>query len=103
MNVKLKKKLTPTQQAAVDLMSNGWELGASVELHANGRTRYWLQEGKIGAGGKSQKITAGTFKSLKEAGVIKPVKREPGRFHGIYELDREVLAAMGQTLATDGA
>lgn len=99
-----KKNFTAAQQAAIDLMNDGWELGVSVDhTRPGGRTRYWLQEGKIGFGGKTQKITAGTFNSLKEAAVIRQVSRGLGPYSGIFELDREHLATLGQPSVPDGA
>ena len=60
------KKLSATQQAVVDKLASGWQLGVSKGFCS----RAWIQFGKIGCGGRSEGISLATAKSLIDRGVV---------------------------------
>ena len=60
------KKLSATQQAVVDKLSSGWQLGISAGFGG----RAWIQFGGVGCGGKSEGISLATARSLIAKNVV---------------------------------
>jgi len=60
-------KLSKAQQAVVDAMRNGWQLGEGMDF----RGRTWLQQGGCGRGGTTKEVRANTVSALLRAGAIK--------------------------------
>lgn len=75
-------KLSPNMQRVIDLMRDGWELGASI--HHLGRRRIWLQKGGISKGGESEGVSAHTFEALLNRGVI--LRNGTGSVAMLYKL-----------------
>ena len=59
-------KLTLRQQEVVDLLSNGWSLGLSTGYMRGA----WIQEGKIGYGGRTKNVSVATVYALVRKKVI---------------------------------
>lgn len=66
-----KVKLTPTQQRVVDLMEQGWELGCSMTIDG----KPWIQQGGLGKGGKTEKVSIATLDGLLKKKVIQMAYR----------------------------
>lgn len=64
-------KVTKAQQAVLDAMADGWELGRSSSA-IDTRQRCWLQKGGIGMGGEVRAVTLPTLNALLESGLIEP-------------------------------
>lgn len=80
---------TPAQQEIMRYLANGWELGVSQGWRSN-PDRYWLQEGKIGHGGKSKKVNAGTARRLiYKTNYLKQVRNDVSS--KAYQLSNEGL------------
>ena len=66
----MKIKLSNSQWEIIRLMQNGWSLAVDSTMNS----RVWLQEGKIGHGGKRKNVHRNTFYGLYKKGLIKEVK-----------------------------
>jgi|GEM_PF-6869152 hypothetical protein len=64
-------RVTKAQQAVLDAMADGWELGRSSSA-IDTRQRCRLQKGGIGMGGEVRAITLPTLNALLESGLIEP-------------------------------
>ena len=73
-------ELSATQQRILNLMANNWELGK----HYGVNTRYWIQQGGLGRGGKSENLKGSTVRKLLYAGLITGLKTDT--FTTKYEL-----------------
>lgn len=60
-------KLSKVQAKVIDKMRSGWEIG--VEPYGRGSSS-WLQQGKVGYGGKSINISSATVQALHKKGII---------------------------------
>jgi len=60
-------KRSKTQQLVLDLMKEGWELGASTGIDR----RCWLQKNGCGNGGEIKNVSAATVHALYKHGLIK--------------------------------
>jgi hypothetical protein len=60
-------KPTKVQQAVLDKMAQGWQLGKS-NSDIDGRA--WLQRDGCGYGGPTMKVNLATFNALRNAGLI---------------------------------
>lgn len=65
-------KLSKVQQDVLDKMRNGWELGIDTALYEY----YWMQQGGLGKGGKSQNVSKATVRALVNRNLIKPAKMD---------------------------
>ena len=72
LRISKQAKLSPAQQTVVDLMADGWELGASMTFDS----RCWLQHGGIGKGGEMKNVRSSTFSALLYKRVIVQTSRE---------------------------
>lgn len=63
----MEKKPSKLQQEVIDLLKNGWSLAQSSKFITGS---CWMQEGRMGHGGKSKKISATTVRSLRINGFI---------------------------------
>lgn len=73
------KKLSKAQQAVLDLMNDGWELGWGLDFHG----RCWIQKGGVGFGGESKDISSATAYALRRDGHIVCVENKfpAARYH----------------------
>lgn len=84
------KKLSEKQKEAIRFMRDGYELGHSEGWSAN----VWLQMGGCGNGGKSAKITFGTFWAIVDRKLVEP-KPNQGQFS---RPTRYQLTELGKTI-----
>ncbi|MGL6289272.1 MAG: hypothetical protein ACRC2H_01130 [Silanimonas sp.] len=86
----MKKSLTPAQQAVINGMAAGWELGRNSGF----APLEWLQLGGIGMGGPSKGVRAGTAMRLTEKGFIRATKSD-------YPLTKYALTDAGRAAAKE--
>lgn len=80
-------KLSKTQKGVVKLMREGWEIGHRKGFDPSA----WIQEGKIGHGGRSKSMLLSTYVALCNAGIIE--KCRDG-----YPSDAYTLTALGREI-----
>ena len=68
----MSKKPTKAQFEVLNAICRGWELAHEEAF----RCSTWMQEGKIGCGGKSRSVSSNTFLALRTRGWIKCVRRD---------------------------
>jgi len=84
--VKKKASFTASQQKVIDRMKEGWGLGVTRMLSSHdGKKHCRLQQGGIGRGGVTEKVSIGTVTALYERGVLKSGLTDQTTMH--YELD----------------
>jgi hypothetical protein len=86
----MKLKLSDKQKEIISLMKEGWEIGQEYGYSSSA----WMQEGKIGYGGKSINLKFNTVDALKDKKLICEVQRENKRL----SLHCYTLTELGKTI-----
>jgi hypothetical protein len=74
------KKVTKAQQAVLDKMADGWELGYCQGARSPGR--FWLQKEGIGRGGECINVRQNVWWNLLQKGLIRlRLDRFPFRYY----------------------
>jgi len=84
----MKTKINEKQLHILKLMNTGWELGLDINMVGT----YWIQEGGLGRGGKTEYPHANTIYSLYKNGYVKSITRVfPVDHYGLTDKAKELL------------